>query len=244
MSSILQKIFGTVNPQAVASPANAAAAQPGNPPAPATDPVQQQQQQQQPNAAPAAPTSPLDGYKDLWQPVANANNDANAPLFNIDAAKITEAASKANFTAGISPELAQAALKGDANALSQIINSSSQQAFAQATIASTKLIEQALEKHGQRQAEQLPNMVKRQMVSDSLATNPLYQHEATRPLLAALEQQLAAKHPNATAAQITEHAQKFIAEFANVARGPQNTQDPTALPASKGGNDFSEFLLQ
>jgi len=233
----IMDIFKAVNPNAVASPANAAgnpapAAAPANPAAPADQ-----------SAAPAAAASPLDGYKDLWQPVTNANGDANAPLFNIDAAKISEAAGKANFTTGINPELIQSALKGDATALSQVINASSQQAFAQATIASTKLIEQALEKHGQRQAELVPNMVKRQMVSDSMATSPLYQHEATRPLLSALEQQLAAKHPNATAAQITEHAKNYIAEFAKIAGG--NTQpatDPSSLPASKGGNDFSEFL--
>lgn len=232
---ILQQIFGKVDPNAVASPANAA----GNPPPAApTD----NSGASGSAAATSVPASPLDGYKDLWQPNDNASGDANAPLFNLDAAKISEAASKANFTAGIAPEQLQAALKGDANALSQVINATAQQSFAQATIASTKLIEEALAKHGQRQVDQLPNLVKQQMVADSMATNPLYQHEATRPLLKALETQLAAKHPNATAAQITEHAKSFIAEFAKVAGGTQQATDPSSLPASKGGNDFSEFL--
>lgn len=181
--------------------------------------------------------SPLDAFKELWQPDANAKGDE--PIFNVDSAKVMEAAGKANFASGLSPELVQNALKGDANAFMQAINMVGQQSFAQATIASTKLIEQALEKHGASQAEKLPGLVKRSMVSDSLQSNPLYQHEATRPLMSALESQLAAKHPNATAAEITQHAQSFIAEFAKVAAGKPQVSAAEAAKAAQ--DDWSTF---
>lgn len=215
-----------------ATPAAAQAATPAAAPQPAAAATPDA------NAAQQAGVSPMDSFKDLWQPVAKVEGNEPQPLFNVDAAKISEAASKANFAAGVSPETVAAALKGDASAFSLAINQASQQAFAQATIASTKLIEQALASHGKNQEANISGLVKRNMVADSLATNPLYQHEATRPLLNALEAQLSAKHPNATAAQITEHAQRYISEFAQIASGkPQPTAEETAK--SKADNQWA-----
>lgn len=213
-------------------------------PAP-TQPAGAQQQSQVQDAqnalsTPAAGTSPLDNYKDLWQPATNEAGGAT-PIFNVDSAKILEAAGKANFASGLSPEVVANALKGDANAFMQAINSVAQQSFAQATIAATKLMEQGLEKHGQQQQELLPSLVKKSLVSNSMQDNPLYKHEATRPLLSALESQLAAKYPNATASQITEHAQQFISEFAKVASGTDAQSQQQQGARLPDPNDWSNF---
>lgn len=240
MAGILDRIFGNgATPEVMSTPAAAAAnAQPApSQPASAATPDANKT---------GAMDSPLGDYKDLWQPATNADGSpvvvSNQPLFNVDPAKISEAASKANFAAGLSPELIQQALKGDANAFMQAINQVSQQSFAQATIASTKLIEQALEKHGASQDSKLPGLVKQSMVRDSMQTNPLYKHEATRPLLHALEQQLAVKHPNATAAEITQHAQKFIEQFAAVAQSSSPASKQAAEDAARpSADDWSGF---
>lgn len=227
--------------------------------APSNTPAQAQQQatpaQQQPAAAQQqsqqqdlsngvqnsnTPPNPLDTFKDLWQPAANADA-APAPLFNLDAAKLTEVASKANFATGLTPEIVQSALKGDVNAFTQAINTVGQQAFAQSVLATTKLLEQGFEKHGQAQQALIPGLVKKNLVSNSLQDNPLYKHEATRPLLSALETQLAAKHPNATAAQITDMAQRFVSEFANVAADASRTPEQRQQDNRPDPNDWSGF---
>lgn len=237
MASILE-MFRGLTPGA--TPAQAQAAAPVAPTQPFNATVQQGADAAAQNAVPGNPmapaASPLDAYKDLWQP---AETDGTQQSFNLDSAKVMEAAQKANFAAGVNPELVQNALKGDVNAFLQVVNSVGQQAFAQATIASSKINEQQLQQFGTKQEAMIPGLVKRNLVSNTLQENPLYKHEATRPLLSALEAQIASKFPNATANQITEHAQQFIAEFAKVAASNQpQTAEQQQQQQRQQQNDF------
>ena len=187
------------------------------------------------------PKSPLDEFSKLWQPSENnAENSLDGPLFDFDAGKIMEASKKANFAQSVKPEIMQAALKGDINAFSEILNSVSQQSFAHATIAATKLIEQANTKSSKSMFDKIPHLVKQHMATDSLTQNPLYQHEATRPVLEAVKSQLAQQHPNATASQISEMAIKYMNAAFEVSR-PQNGSQQQQKGTAKE-EDWSSFL--
>ena len=171
-----------------------------------------------PATNPETPPSPMDGFSKLWE------NDptklsAPAPLFDIDPIKFADAVKTADFTKMLPPDLLAKALAGDAAALSAAMNGVAQQAFSHQTMATTKLIEQALDKRDASLRSSMPDMVRSARVSESLADLPIYKHEATRPLIAALEAQLSTKFPQASASQIAEQARSYIAEFAKMAAG-------------------------
>lgn len=173
------------------------------------------------------PKSPMDGFTKLWENDPTKTS-APAPLFDIDPAKLNEAVKTADFTKLLPPDLMAKALAGDAAALSAAMNGVAQQVFSHQTMATTKLIEQALDRRDADLRSQVPDMIKKATVSNNMADHPLYQHEATRPLLSALEAQLAQKFPQATASQITEQARTYLSEFARLAAGKQEAtaKDP------------------
>jgi hypothetical protein len=253
MAGILDRIFGNSNNQQVNQPpvgvpvnpqmnpqgqqvASTNISSPANPNVPSGVAAPAHSQEQVSTQNP----SPLDGFKDLWNPVTTPEG-ATAPTSivpQLDPAKLNEAVSKANFLQGVSPELMTKAMSGDAAAFAQVLNESSKAAFQQALLASRNLTETSLNSYGERQKADMPGMVKSQMVRDTLQTNPLYQHEATRPLLAALETQLSQKYPMASANEITQHAQNYIDQFVQVA-SPKQQQQEFKINRQ---DDFSGFM--
>jgi hypothetical protein len=188
----------------------------------------------------APATSGLDTYRELWQ-ANKVEEGATTPMSivpNLDAAKLRESIKDANFIASIDPNLMQSAMKGDIAAFQQVLNSAIKMGFEQSVIASRSLTETSLNNYGDRQRTDLPQQVKSQMVRESLADNPVYQHEATRPLMAALEQQLSMKYPTATAAEIATHARTYLSDFIKVAT-PAAPQEP--VPMSSRRSDFSDW---
>lgn len=184
-------------------------------------------------------TSPLDSYDKLWQndPNAASSPAPDAPLFELDLAKIQEAAKKANFAQAIPQELMQKAVSGDHQAFSESMNLVAQQVLAQSMYANTKMLEQAAAKIKSQQSEAIPSLVKNNLIADNLAGEPLFQHEATKPILQAIQQQLAIKHPHATAAEIAAKAKDYVSKFAGVAVGQQAAAEQK--PATKG--EWDEF---
>lgn len=179
----------------------------------------------------AAPKSPLDNYQDLWKIDTTQQPATPASLFETDPAKYMEAAAQLNFAQILKPEQLTAISQGGeaaTQAFAASINSVAQAVFAQATHANTKLIEQALVQQRQEFAKELPNLIKRHNVSDSLRTsNPAFNHPAAAPILSAMEAQLTKKYPTATASEIQQHAQTYLSAFAGVI-APQTVPQPAA----------------
>jgi hypothetical protein len=192
-------------------------------------------------AAPAAAAtpSPLDDHAKLWQNDDTNKGAAPAPLFDIDPAKLNDAIKSADFTASIPPDIMAKALSGDVAAFQAAMNGVAQKAFSHQTMATTKLIEQALDRRAAELEAKMPEMVRRASVSEQLAESPIFTHEATRPLMAALQTQLQAKFPKATASQIAEQARNYISDFAKLAGGTP-AQTPEAMAAA-AKDDWSSF---
>lgn len=190
-------------------------------------------------AAPAAPdpnASPLDAHSKLWENDPTKAPAAPAPLFDIDPAKFNEAIKSADFTKSVPPELLAKAMAGDAAAMTLALNTVAQTAFSHQTMATTKLIEQALNKRDEAVKASMPEAIRRAQIDSNLADSPIFQHAATRPLVDALTAQLASQFPKATAAQVAEQARKFVADFALVVTGK-----PAADTAKSGEPDWEGF---
>jgi len=200
-----------------------APATPGTAPNAATPPVDP--------AAPATPDSPLDQFKSLWEPVTIEGDPTPATPAALDPTKLQEIISKADFTKSITPEnltLIAAGGEDAQKAFVESLNAVAQNVLLQATLASNKMQEQAIADAVTKQAATIPDLIKSQTTSNNLVkANPIFSNPAVKPVIEAVQAQLAAKNPTATADQLTEMAQNFVAvmgaEFA-----PKAPVDPNA----------------
>lgn len=236
--------FGSSNPPAPQQ--NQQPAQPGNispnPPALQAVPGQGTTPVTDTPASESTSKSPLDQYTDLWKTDANQTTTP-APLFNVDQNKLLEAASKNDFSKVLSPELVQKIQSGGADAMQamlQAMNQMSQNVYAQNAFATTKILEQALEKQAKAFEEKLPSIIKSQNVSDNLRNeNPIFKHPAAATMLDSLKAQVAIKYPDATAQEQMKMAQDYLISFAQVASPAAATKSE-----SKSGEvDWSRFEL-
>lgn len=162
----------------------------------------------------AAPIdSPLEPFKNLWDPVVN-KEPQNATPTALDPAKLQELVSKANFSGGISKEnLAKIAQGGEEaqQAFTESMNAVAQQVMVQALLASNKITEQAVDKVNKAWETKLPEMLRKQTLSETQRdSNPIYSNPAIKPVMEAVQSQLAAKYPNATSNELSVMTNNFV----------------------------------
>lgn len=206
----------------------------------------------QPKPAPKVEEqSPLADFKDFWKtdPKAEPQPDLSQFAFNFDATKVSDAVKKVDFTKTVTPEQIQAIAKGGeeaVTALLQVINSVGQQSMQNAIIAGAKVTETGLQSSGARIASALPDMVRKQSVSNVLREdNPLFKNPAIAPMMIAVEQQLASKFPDATPQELREQAKKYMAGFAQEAAkafgAPTDSTGNASQPRQISETDFSSW---
>lgn len=255
--NIFSALFGGNNP----APAAAPAAQPTTPAQPAAG----QPGQINPNTNPATaatpgtapngvvpdgaatpPASPLDQFTELWKP--SENNGDPQPLINVDPKALAEAAKKTDFTKMISPEQLTAIGQGGEAAVAafaQAMNSVAQGVYAQSAFATTKIVQQAVNKAREQFQAELPAHVKKLNVSENLrGENPAFSHPAASPILGALEIQLTQKHPNASASEITQMAKQYLESFAGAVNAPKAAAEAEASRKATNAKetDWNTFL--
>lgn len=237
--SISNLFGGTPTPDAApAQPAQPAPAQPGNlPPAAPADPTKV------PGTTPndGTPTnSPLDQFKDLWEPVKNEAGD-QTPV-ELDAAKVSEAMSKADFSNVLNQENLSAIAQGGEPAMKAFqdsLNAVARQVMTQSTLISNKMIEQAVAKATKEQQAKLPDLLKRQSLKENLAdSNPLFNNPAVKPVIEAVQSQLAAKYPNATTTELAKMATDFVTVMGEQFAPKKTEQNPKGVDQT----DWSAFL--
>jgi len=218
-------------------------------------PNQQQQQQQEPK-------SPLAEFAKLWEttPVVEGEtpqtdwNDPNSilPNMKIDSKKMFEAAQRIDFAKVMDRTKVEAALKGDAQAFMDVINSVHHSAYASMAMSTTKIVEASLKQMVPKLFEALPNHIRKHVVSDTVNTdNPIFNDPAVAPMLEMVKQQMTMKHPKASAKEIADMAKKYVAGFAetvtasNKSKGGQQQQqrDGQQLRKTGSGNeDWTDYF--
>lgn len=241
--SLMQRIFGSQPAQAPATPAPATP-QPGNIPegAGTTSPTNQTVP-----AGSTKPNDPLAGFADLWQP-SQQQPGTELPLFgNVDPKKLMEAAQKTDFSKAIpkdSLEKIKAGGDGAMEAFSTAMNQVAQTVFANSSLTTAKLLDQALARQQQAFEAKLPSLVKRHSVSDTLRTeNPAFNNPAVQPLIEALEMKLAMKHPNATAGELSTMAKQYL-EGVGAVFNPSKVTELNNSTTADTGDDWDKWGLQ
>lgn len=204
------------------------------------------QQQQGATSQPAG--SPLDNYLAIWQ---NANNGqgGNKPAASFEADVVPLGAeqlqalqqkmSTVNFLGGVNQETITAALGGDANAFSSVINSAVQQALLQSVRLNGAMINGGFRSRTAAIMDAVPQHVQQALtISQIRQDNPIFNNPAARGILGALESNLAANHPDMTPQQASQVAQRFLQDFASELGGKQ-PEAQTGNIQSGGSIDWS-----
>lgn len=233
---------GNNNPAPAPAPAPAPVV-PGNLPTAPTD----QGTAGNPNApASTAVTTPegMDQFNDLWKPAESPAGGAPKGMFNVDPAKLMEAAGRMDFSKAVTPDQLQAiSAGGDAavSAFAAAMNKVAQTVYAQNAMATTKIVEQALAQSKESFMGELPQHIKRQQASDTLRTeNPAFSHPAAAPILGALQQQMAVKFPNATASELANMSKQYLENFSDMLKKPEQTNSQSSTKS--GDTDWSTFI--
>jgi hypothetical protein len=174
--------------------------------------------------------SQLDNFKDLFKvqvddkgnPVTTTDPLAG-PILNVDPQKLREAASKMNFVSGVPQELMQKVMAGnDPQALVELINLTSQQAFLQAMQVNAGVVENALTKHTARIETALPDRIRNFQIQNTAPKNPVLSHPAVAPVLDGLKRTIASANPHLSPEKVAEHAENYVTAMATDLMGANN----------------------
>lgn len=188
--------------------------------------------------------SPLAQFSKLWEnePTKEGDNQNPAPVTAVTQEQLQKVMGKLDLTSAVTPEQMTAIAAGGeeaTKAMMQMMNTVAQQTMIQSTLVTSKLTEKAIEAAVAQQTKAIEVQTRAQAVkSHAVDTNPIFKNPAVAPIVAATQEQLIQKFPQATPAEITEMTQSFILamgkEFA-----PAVEADPTATTGEN--TDWTKF---
>lgn len=158
--------------------------------------------------------SPLEGFAKLWQKEDTDQKPLQlTPTFTVDPAKLRETAKGVDFVKAVSPAALEAAKNGDSSLL---VNEAVQLGYAKSAEATAAIVQKALQDQATMFRDTiLPEALRRNQVTNTLRSdNALLNNPAAQPVITMLEQQMAVKYPNATAAEVSSKAKDYLSEFA------------------------------
>jgi hypothetical protein len=239
---IMDKLFGNTQQVAPAPAPNPAA--PGAALAP-QNPAASPNGIQQTMDKPAEQNLPLDNFKDIWQTPANATpaDPWSTPVLSVDPAQIQERVKTIDFTRSIDPARAQAALGGDPNALMEIINSATRNAFEMSLQMNAASVNAAGNTLGERVKNYMPEAYKQQQLQSAPVSNPVLEHPSAQPLLQATRQQIARQNPTLSVAEVNKRAEQYFSDFsaAFTQNSPAGRQATEATQRGAQADDFSNW---
>ena len=245
MAGLFQQLFGSANTADASASADAKTTtttqpQSSTPVAPAAQPTQQTAGTQQAVAAPQGTGSPLDNYLAIWQTAPNDQQKVDpfqadvVPMGAEQMQLLQNKVSGVNFLASVPAETISAALGGDVQAFSSVLNTAVQQALLQSVRVNGTMLNSSMRNRTQEILAAMPTHVQQALnVNQIRQDNPVFNHPAARQLLGALEQNLSTQHPGISPTEASQVAQRFLQDFAaEVAGKPTAANTASQAPGS------------
>lgn len=197
---------------------------------------------QQANAQ--AEANPLDPFKEVFTVDPNKAVQPADPLFKFDAEKLKQSVAAMQFAPQVSAEHMQKIMSGDAGTLVALLNQSTQAAFARAIEMTQKMVEHGVTTSQSRFETALPDKFRSLQAQEGFADDPIYSHEAMRPMVNALQAQFQAKYPNATGPQLAKMVKDYLASVAGAVKpqAPQQPQNAQQFFGQQGGQQDTNFF--
>jgi hypothetical protein len=172
--------------------------------------------------------SPEDKFSKLWEPNTTESKGDTQDSDGITPQQMMEAASKVDFTKHVTPEDMQKIAAGGEDAvktLMLVMNKANQGTYAQSMLVTNKMIEKYFEKAKADFASQVPGLVKRQSVNETLLKdNPGFNDPAVAPVVRMIQSQLADKYPNASADELQQMAKEYFTGAASKLSPPKKSK--------------------
>jgi hypothetical protein len=243
MAGLFQQLFGGANTADASASADAKTTtqlQSTATGAPAAQPTQQTAGPQQAVAAPQGTGSPLDNYLAIWQTAPNDQQKVDpfqadvVPMGAEQMQLLQNKVSGVNFLASVPAETISAALGGDVQAFSSVLNTAVQQALLQSVRVNGTMLNSSMRNRTQEILAAMPTHVQQALnVNQIRQDNPVFNHPAARQLLGALEQNLSTQHPGISPTEASQVAQRFLQDFAaEVAGKPTAANTASQAPGS------------
>lgn len=208
-----------------------------NPTAATTDLTQQQ--------------SPLELNKDLWKstPIDPKAPPRKESLFaNVKPEDLLKAAQNVDFNAIIPLELSARIKAGGDDGLiasQQAQNLIAQNVYAQATMATTKIVDAALKEQKDLFKSELPGLIKQLNTrSTFLEENPALNDPVLNPLVTSIQKQLQVKNPNASTTELRTMTSDLLEAMAEkiVAQKSKNSPAPQTKAGARNVEDWDKFV--
>lgn len=184
--------------------------------------------------------NPLDTYSKMFD---NPGTDADkAPSFTIDPKIMDQVVSSQDFMQGVDPELMQKATSGDMQALVQLIQHTSRNAYRASIEHGGMLTDKFVGSRLGFENKSLGSRVKQELTMNSLSNTPNYQHPVVKRQLTEIAQRLQQANPDATPQEIAEASKKYLSDLA-AALNPTEKQEQNPNPSGERGEEFwSDFF--
>lgn len=227
--------FGNKQQQQPAQQQQQAQQQPGN----------QQQNVQQPqnggqsgngqNAGSNTPADPLAIYGKMFD---NPTQTDAPPSFSIDPKVMDGVVSSQDFMSGLNPEVMQKAQQGDWNAITEMIQHTSRQAYRAAIEHGGVLTDKFVGAREQYGNKSLPSRVRQELTSNELANTPNFQNPVVKKQLTQIASRLETLHPDATPQEIARMSRQYLTDMASAIQDPASNQQQQATQ----GTDWDKFF--
>lgn len=175
--------------------------------------------------------SPLDPFKTLFDNSKQESEtpDPGAPIFNIDANKLSESIGKMDFTSVLDPELASKVAAGGEDAVKAMaanMNKLAQAMLAQSITVTSKMIDAANGKALERMQSYIPDSIRKTTLQESiLEDNPAFKHPAVQPLVQSVADMFASKHKEASPNEIKQMTMKYLTAVSEMVNGGDTKED-------------------
>lgn len=196
--------------------------------------------------------SPLELNKDLWKA---APIDPNAPpkkesLFaNVKPEDLLKAAQNVDFNAIIPAEISARIKAGGEDGLiasQQAQNLIAQNVYAQATMATTKIVDAALKEQKELFKSELPGLIKQLNTrSTFLEENPALNDPVLNPLVTSIQKQLQVKNPSASTTELRTMTSDILEAMAEkiVAQKAKNSPTTEKKSGARDVEDWDKFIV-
>ena len=189
-----------------------------------------------PAPAPKAP-APVDIFSKMFD---NTPSTDAPPAFTLDPAQLSTVANGQDFTQGVDPELLTKANSGDSNAMIQVMQQVSRNAYQAALLHTSKLTESFVGAREGHTAKGLSTKIRGELTVNALTGTPNFQNPGVRKLLVNIAQNLEKEHPDASPEQIAVMARQSVMEAANAVN--PNAGDPPSNSRVKQATDWDSFF--
>lgn len=197
--------------------------------------------------------APLGNYLKMWEIDPNKKApESPVPTFNADPTKMQELAATVDFTKQIEPELMARAMKGDGAALIEVVNKSAQAGFAHSNLATTKIVESALNSlNNKYETEFIPRILAAERTRNHVAEdNPIFSNPAAAPVVNLVRNQIMTQYPTASPQEIKTMVNDYLTGFSTATLGqsgltvvdPKTQVGKKLAPMQRGETDWEKLL--